>query len=216
MPRTVAEIDAEMVALSAKGVDGRAKQMRDLREERAAVIAAESPPPPTPDHSDFAGIGDSIEAAVAGDPLKSDEMRFIETCISKVELARDGNQTKLAKNLYQQLAAQVRIWRTMRLIVCEVGVGGEWPSWQSLGLRDGDGLPEAVKPVAPAPPRREDAVVIPPSGGVTMEAVQKMVEQATLAASDPVAQMKRGIQANVAREVGARPEPSTRKAPAPV
>lgn len=218
MPRTVSEIDALMLELSGKGVHHASKEMRDLREERKALLA-----PPTEEHDDMAGFAESVESAKDGDPLKSDEMRFTERCIERFELARDGNQTNLAKNLYGEISAKVRLWRTVRVIVADVGVGGEWPSWNTLGLRNGDGLPEQIRPVAQIVPR-QPAVVIEPTGGAvrgidpkpgaaapTMAEIQEMIKREAMRLSDPVEQMKMGLKNAVGQEVGARPD--AKKAP---
>lgn len=212
MSRTVADVDAEMAALTAAKVHHSSKQMRALREERAALLA----PPPTEDHTPLSDFREAVEAS--SDPMKSDEWRFIEKCLAEIEIANDGNQARLAKTIFQRVTTQVRMWRILRMIFSEVGPGGSLPTWASLGLRDGDGEPEAAKPIAPAP--RAPQVVIPApaasNGGlvVTPEVLAQMVAGAVAKATDPLETMKRGFTGLVGGEVSSRSEPARKPVPA--
>ncbi len=212
MSRTLAEVDAEMEKLRAAGMHPAKREMCLLRAERDAILNPAPPKPP-----DMPNPIDTMPGFEAADIGRGDpEWNFIERCIERLELANDGNQTRLAKNLYMRVKTQLRIWRTLRVIVEDVGPGGEWPEWKDLGLHESTGLPIQAQVAAPVPARVPEVVIPPQGAGVTIEEMRKIMREEAMAAADPLNQMKRGIASQVAAQVTTRPEPVRQPVGAPV
>lgn len=170
MARTVEEIKADYATRKGQGVHVMSKEMRALRAEIKALEAPEDETTgvQTPQAEVQVNLDPAPAAAVPEHPpvprsafadgavrsvYDSDEWRFIEKAIAEIEIeARSGSQTGQFKAIYHQLDAKVKMWRRIRRLALEVGEGGEWPQFGTLGMDPRTGLPIEAKPEpAPAP-----------------------------------------------------------------
>lgn len=163
MPRTVAEIEAEIAATKAEKVHPMSARVRALRDE----LKAAKNPAPVPEkgldgqvaYMQFASNAGNIEVSTSGfvapvcDPYSTDEWKFIEKACAEFELSDTGNQSRIVKRLYQAIDAKLKVWRLAREIVAQVGIGKEWPQFSALGRDENTGQKVAPKPVvAPKAP----------------------------------------------------------------
>lgn len=147
MPRTAEEIRAELATLKGQGVDGRTKAVRDLRAELKVLedrpteqdADTEDQAPQAEVHVEVGPGAGSVSEPASGawadlsqGPYDSEEWAFIEKCLSKIKI--EGQRTGRFKFLYHDLEMQVRIWRRIRQLVAEVGVGGTWPKFETLDM----------------------------------------------------------------------------------
>lgn len=198
MPRTVAEIDADLAALKASGSHPASREMKALRTEKAALSAppvTETLPPDV-----------SVECAMAAsDPYQSDEWAFIKQAIASTEIEfKSGQMTGVAKKMFNILGMKLLLWRTARDIVAEVGIGGEWPSWSTLGRDESTGRKEAPKPVTP-PVSSPSATVGITEGGMPIHASGP--------APSELDAYKQSILASIGGQIGTRAEPARAAVP---
>lgn len=155
MARTIAEIDADITRLKASGLDGRSAGMRELRDERAAVIATL---PAEPVHSVTLPARVSVDAEVEDLPFvtapepkmpssEADEERaFVQKVISDYVVVPG---TSVVKNMYQNVKYKVRVWRIMRGVLARALAGADLPEWAELGLDSYTGEKAVEKPKPP-------------------------------------------------------------------
>lgn len=181
-----------------------------LKQENADLRACAEMGPVTAPDPDAGLEGFDQDLVDAEDPHKSDEWAFIEKSIAELQLnLTGGNMTDVAKKLYNQLRAKLRIWRIARDIVDQVGTGGDWPQWNMLNRNSSTGevLPEkpaepepVAEPVAEAPvegvtpggmpihaaaPSQND-ILATVTGGDPRAAVQAQIEERSRPAERPV------------------------------
>lgn len=177
--RTPDEIAAEIEALKAgpNPPHGNSAKMRGLRAELRAAEEAEQvrlmrgDPPPAAEarqskdaetgvvHTWSAGSPGVLAVDWTGRPVQgpspfdSEEWRFLTKACAEVQLESRGNQTGVVKKFYNELWAKLTVWRLAREIVEQVGIGGTWPQWVTLGRNDstGEKLPASRQKPAPAP-----------------------------------------------------------------
>jgi len=67
------------------------------------------------------------------------EQDFIDRCCAEVDLPPGQLGAGVAKKFYQRVATKIRIWRMMRELMGEIGLGAPLPSWPMLGRDDDTG-----------------------------------------------------------------------------
>ena len=149
MERTPEAIEAEIEALIASGKKnpGKLGKLRKEENESLKAALAASNGPVSASHGPDYDILDSRES----DPFDSVEGRFLEGCIQRQEIDFRGVKTSLYKNQYQNVVAQMSMWRIFRCEFAKVGPGGEFRPFAELGINPNTGKPVVPKPVAAAP-----------------------------------------------------------------
>jgi hypothetical protein len=105
-------------------------------------------------------------APAPSDWRDSDEWRFIEKAIAETEVDfKSGAVTGMFKKLYQLLQFKVVLWRAMREVVPQVGVGGPWPQFVALGRSEDTGA-RKVERAPVTPPEAEAEAPAPPMHAV--------------------------------------------------
>jgi len=177
------EIEAEYASLKANGVHPATKQMRALRAEKAALEAAdddEAAGKQTPKAEVTAEVGpggicvsepapdDGIALSEGVSDVKwhvaapSDgEWEFIQKCIAELPIPLGGLTSGMFKKMYDRVVLQTKLWRRMRTLHAEVGVGGDFPAFADFELSPNDGRP--------LPPKSENGVLEAPQGTVSVD-----------------------------------------------
>ncbi len=157
MPRSEEEIKADMAALKAKGVHGRAGPMRVLRAELDAltpkpdavpVVAPPTEPQTTTSVSASAGVVPCV-AEMTPLPVSRwiSEEEFIDKALVQAAASLDfkgGSMTGVVEKLYERTDAIVKVRRVVMEVLESVGPGEPWPQYARLNRNPNTGLPKLV------------------------------------------------------------------------
>lgn len=222
MPRTAEEIQADIDAAKAAGLDGRSARVKELKAElkgattlpreqkvlTAADADADLAGTPRPDNPSVPAPVVPAISTSAGLPgasaYETDEWRFIENAIAEAEIDLKGaSATGIVKATYNVVDAKLKVWRMCREIVAQVGIGNEWPQFSALGRNDRTGAKVEPKPAPPPPP----AVPAAPPAAPTRSAGAEAMIGASMGADDSAARAA-AIKAQMASMLGSRPAPA--------
>ncbi len=221
MPRSEAEIKADMEALKAQGVHPAKASMRALRDELKALHAPVAAVPPAADAEPLTTTSVATSAGVVPciaemGPVSrwQSEESFIDAALAAAATNMElhgGSTTGVVKKIYERLDAMVKTRRLIMEVVNEVGAGEPWPQFSVLNRDPNTGRQKLSATYAPVEgqqlPKQESAIPTVTEGGMPIQSrpspAAVLANMGGGAAVNPAA----AIRAQVAAQLAMRPEP---------